>query len=141
MSTSKPRITITLEPHAYEVLKRLSAASDRPMSSAVTDFLAVALPAMERIVVVLEAAKRMPDQAREEMRESLGKAEAKLVPALLDLIDQADMFLERAGDDAESSGGRGAAERTAALGGVSTPVPVTRGSGTAKASKSKVKHG
>lgn len=151
MATSKPRITISLEPQAYEVISRLAAANRKPMSSVVTDFLDLARPQMERMVAILEAARSAPDQARASIRKSLDRAESVLLPVLLEAIEQQDLFLAaEAGLDpsdvawyqpgqagAERGEKRGARRPAEAL----TPRPVTRGVGTPQKAKSKANKG
>lgn len=138
MSTSKPRITLTLEPHAYEVVRRLSAAGGASMSATITGFLDVALPAMERMVVVMEAAKGMPEKTRAEMRESVDRAEAALLPVLTQVVEQADMFIAAEALLIKARDGDEVRSRSARPKVVSTPVPVTRGSGQTNREKTRV---
>jgi hypothetical protein len=136
MSTTKPRITLTLEPRAYEIVRRLAAANGASMSSTITEFLDVALPPMERLVVVLEQAVAMPEATRQQVRDSIGRAEAKLLPALAGNLAQMDFLIEATGREIEravqpqperrSRDGGGGTKR----GG--TPGLVTRGSGPQK---------
>ena len=128
MSTSKPRITLTLEPAVYEVLRRLSSASGDSMSAVVTSFLDVAVPQMDRMVTILEQAKAIPQQARDELLGSLERGEAKLLSALDDAAGHSLLMLERM-ENATRATGTGGAEprpRRAAAGGVN-PRPSNRG--------------
>jgi hypothetical protein len=139
MSTAKPRITITLEPRVYEVLRRLSAASGDSMSAIVTDFLDVAVPPMERMVVVLEQANSLPAKTKEGLRGSILRAEAKLLPAVAALADQNDLFLAEVLRDVEAAGeGAPQAHRRRTAKALTAPVPVTRGSGPRKVAKGRV---
>lgn len=133
MSTSKPRITLSLQPHTYEVLRRLSAASGQPMSTSVTDFLDVAIPGMERMAAFIEAAKGMPEKTRQEIREALEKAEAELLPVLAVSLEQADTLIAGMGKLEGARGEGEARAHDARRKGGSTPVPVTRGSGRGNA--------
>ena len=136
MPTERPRITITLEPHAYEVVRRLSAASGESMSRVVTQFLDVAVAPMERMVVVLEQAKAMPKETTEAVRASILRAEAKLLPQVMaSVVEQNDLFLaEWAKPEAGAERPRPQGAPTARKG-TSAPVAVTRGSGPRKAAK------
>lgn len=138
MPTKKPRITITLEPHAHEVLTRLSAAGGESMSAIVTQFVDMALPSLERVVVVLERARAAPQEARAGLAAAVERAERELMPALQAALDQGDMFLAEVSAaaappaSARASGHPqgGAPAAVPARRGGGTPVPVTRGSGS-----------
>ena len=135
MPTAKPRITITLEPRNHEILSRLSAAGGESMSSLVSQFLELALPSMERLVVVLEQARAAPEEARAGLAAAIERADRTLLPALTAAVDQRDMFLDSLdvagrppGPAAQRPDQAAAPPRKAQKRG-STPVPVTRGSG------------
>jgi len=141
MPTTKPRITITLEPHAHEVLSRLSAAGGDSMSAIVAQFVDMALPSLERVVVVLERARSAPQEARAGLAAAVERAERAVMPALLAAVDQADLFLSEVSQEAAQTaqGGRASGRPATAAEsprrvpkGGPTPVPVTRGSGTGK---------
>lgn len=132
MSTSKPRITLTLEPAVYEVLRRLSSASGDSMSAVVTSFLDVAVPQMDRMVTILEQAKAIPQQARDELLGSLERGEAKLLSALEDAAGHSLLMIERMQSATQADGVSVAQPRTRRpVAGGSTPVPLTGGSGRA----------
>jgi hypothetical protein len=141
MSTLKPRITITLQPHAYEVLRRLSSAGGESMSSLVTQFLDVAIPPMERMVVVMEQANSMSSETKEAVRGSLLRAEAKLLPALTAAIDQNDLFLADVVQALEPQPSGALAHVRRAVSGSAPPVPVTRGVGRSERSTKGKKNG
>lgn len=137
MSTTKPRITVTLEPHAHEVLARLSAASGESMSQIVAGFVDLAVPSLERVVVVMERAKSAPQEVRAGLVAALDRADRQLMPALVNAMDQNDLFLSDALQSltaepvADAKAATPARGRRRADSGGSTPVPVTRGSGGA----------
>jgi hypothetical protein len=93
MPTAKPRITITLEPHAHEVLTRLSGLTGDSMSAIVTQYVDLALPSLERVVVVLERARDAPQEARAGLAAAVERAERQLLPALVAASDQTHLFL------------------------------------------------
>lgn len=138
MSTVKPRITITLEPHTHEVLSRLSSAGGDSMSALVAQLVEVALPSMERLVVVLERAASAPEEARSGFAAAIERAEQRLLPALSHAQDMGDLFLfdmEKAARDsvpepsAAAQRRRGAPASAPARGARQDPRLVTRGSG------------
>ena len=139
MSTTRPRITITLTKHSHEVLARLSASSGDSMSQIVAGFVDLAVPSLERVVVVLERARSAPEEVRAGLRASIDRAERDLLPAMFDTLGQHDMFMteiEGHVASAPSSAAGGPAQRVPAAPKApkraSTPVPVTRGSGGGK---------
>jgi uncharacterized protein (DUF1778 family) len=147
MSTTKPRITITLEPHHHEVLSRASSASGESMSQIVAQFVATAVPSLERLVVVMERANTASQEVRAGLVAAVDRAERQLMPELLKSLDQADMFLAEAEhataprpDLAAKRPGRAREPLKAAARG-STPVPVTRGSGGGKTLTRGRRHG
>ena len=150
MSTSKPRITITLEPHPYEVLRRLSAVNGNSMSSIITQLLDVGIGPLERMVVVAEQLQAMPQEARQEVSDSIHRAEAKLMPIMIDALDQADFFIRDAEarvvpplqkPSREGSRLRGEGVGDLRVSAKKTPRPVTRGSGHPKAQKTGSRRG
>ncbi len=144
MSTTKPRITITLEQRAYEIVRRLAAVNETSMSATVCEFLDVALPPMERLVVVLEQAAAMPEATRHEVGASIGRAEAKLLPALAGSLAQMDFLIESTSREFERAAKepeRRSRDGDRAKREVRTPVPVTRGSGTQKGALKGAKKG
>jgi hypothetical protein len=122
MSTTKPRITVTLEPRVYEVLSRLSAVGGDSMSSLVAQFVTVSLPSLERLVVVLERAAAAPQEARAGLAAAVERAERTLLPALMQAQDMGDLFLS---DISEASTR------------VEVPAPAQRGRAVTPASKPK----
>lgn len=144
MSTSKPRITVTLEPREHEVLSRLSAVGGESMSALVAQFVTVALPSLERLVVVLERAAVAPEEARAGLLAAVERAERTLLPALMNAQDMGDLFLS---DVAVSVGpavppaARAQRARSEAPPVSSDPRLVTRGSGGYKSVRKGVKRG
>lgn len=147
MATTKPRITVTLPKRTHEVLTRLSAASGQSMSAIVAEFVELAVPSLERVVVVLERAKVAPQEARAGLVAAVERAERDVMPALIGAARQGDMWLDHAAEALQPGAGPGRGERSdtgrgrapggpkAAAVQASTPVPVTRGSGGYKSSR------
>ena len=63
MSTTKPRITITLEPVTALQLKRISELTGNSQSSMVSEVLEQATPVFERLIKILEAAEAAKQSA------------------------------------------------------------------------------
>jgi len=144
MATSKPRITVTLEPRLYEVVHRLAKASSQTMSGVIGDFLQVAEGPMERAVAILERAGQAQNEAKSAVQRSLSKAERSIVPVLLEGLAQQELALAEAGLDHEdlasalrAESGMRSKERAARRS--SPPVPVTRGVGDPKKAKKAAK--
>lgn len=125
MATAKPRVTITLDPKTYGVLKVISECGDKTMSAFVAEMLDAAMPTLERMAVTFQAIKNAQDVERQKFLNSMDRAQAALEPAVMNAVGQFDLFLA-AVDEAAAGGGapaRGEAPPAAA-----NPRPVTRGS-------------
>lgn len=136
--TKKPRITVTLEPLHHEVLSRLARASGESMSQIVAQFVEMAIPSLERVVVVLERASTATEEVRTGLRSAFERADDHVMPQLLEAVKQGEMFLAEAErlaaprpDMPAQRAGR-ARVPLKVSGKGSTPVPVTRGSGHRK---------
>jgi len=135
MATEKPRINLTMQPHHYDLVKRLAAAQGVSMASILSEVLEPAYPILERVCVVLEAGRRAKETQISGMREALSAAEAELVPIMYQATTQFDMFIDQAHKalgDSPASGLPNATEairkaQEASKGG--NPRPVIRGSG------------
>jgi len=71
MSTSKPRITITLEKEAYALLQRMSAQRGKSMSAIVTELLDAAAPSLERASVLMQRAQLVQEDVEEQVEALL----------------------------------------------------------------------
>jgi len=124
--TTNPRIQVTMKPSQYELLKRLAKLQGRSMSAVVSELFDQIEPVYERIAVVLQAAVRAQDSAKEGLRQATEQAEAEMAPHVAQAMGQLDLLVHTsqgwpgAGGDARS-----AARPVPGL----TPAPVTRGSG------------
>jgi hypothetical protein len=122
MATLNPRITVTLTPAVYAVLREMSALTKNSQSAIVGDLLETSLPVFERIVLTLRAASTIEAEARTEIAAGMERAQANL-EAQLDLsLHDFDTVSRPVLDEAEKVSRRGSRKG-------STPVPVTRGSG------------
>lgn len=129
MPTIKPRVQVTLEPATHAVIERLAVLQGRTRGAVIADLLDSVAPVMGRSVALLEAAVAAPQQVKDGLRSVVEGVHDELV-AVSGLATRSmdDLF------DSFSDATRAA----------STPVSVTRGSGTdtpptSKATKSKKK--
>ena len=96
MPTVKPRINITLQPERYDLLRRLSSLQGSSMASIVVEVMDSVYPVLERVVIVLEAAKNAQTSQKEGMRKAVEAAEVEMMPHMYDAISQFDMFIDEA---------------------------------------------
>lgn len=140
MATDKPRITITLNPHVYATLKRMSELGGQPMSSIISELLDSVHEPFMRTVALLDAAAQAPKQVKDGLRQSFEAVERDLYGVVGYTVAQMDWLTEQlgkppAGDAAATPLGGGAAATAGGKSGVSrkaNPHVVTRGSGTPK---------
>jgi hypothetical protein len=93
MATDKPRVAVTLEPHRYALLKRLAELQGVSMSFLIADLLETVAGPLERVAVILEAARRAPDEVKAGLKSATNRAEANFLPAAAAALSQLDIFL------------------------------------------------
>jgi hypothetical protein len=100
------RIQVAFEPHDYELIKRLAGLQDQSMSAVVGDLFDSVSPVLERVCVVLEAAKKAKENAHSGIKEQAERIEQEMQPLINAALDQFDMFAsfvetaqQRAGDE------------------------------------------
>lgn len=115
MATTKPRITVTLEPRVYELLRIISQSSSQSMSAFVGDLLASSVPVFERMAVTFQQVAQVSQQQRQQIADAVDDAQRSLEPVMQQVIGQYDIFLEQAGltPDAGQREGGDAATRDA----------------------------
>ena len=112
MATSKPRVTVTLKPSTYAVLREMSRLTKNSQSQIVAELLEQAEPIFERMVQVIQAAKNAQADVKAKVLEGLEGAQGVLEQSLglmsedfhsrsRDLVDQLETVSRRA----RSSGG------------------------------------
>ena len=150
MPTLNPRITITLTPACAAVLRELSSLGGQSQSSIVGELLETSIPVLERVVSAMRAASTIQATAKAEIASGLERAQAKLEDQLGLMLGEMDDSLRPLLDAAEKVTRRGAggqaggmraaraAAGVSATSGVTTPVPLTGGSGHPKRGKVRV---
>lgn len=103
MATKKPRITISLNPHVYATLKRMSELGGDPMASIVSELLGTVHEPLMRTVAFLEAAAEAPKQVRDGLRQSFETVERDLYKSVGHSVDQIDWLTQQLGKVDEQS--------------------------------------
>lgn len=114
------------------------------MSQIVAEFVELALPSLERLVVVLERARSAPQEVRSGLLASIERAERTALPAMQAIAGIQDMFLgdiERQAPEAPAAEPGARRASSGASGSAKTPRPVTRGVGSGKTRRLSVKGG
>jgi predicted DNA-binding protein len=97
MATTKPRITITLEPRVYELLRSISENSHQPMSAFVGELLSESIPVLERMAVTFQQIVQVKDQQLQQIASAADDAQRSLEPVLQQVLGQYDIFMADAG--------------------------------------------
>lgn len=118
MPTLKPRVQVTLEPATHEVIDRFARLQNRTRGSIISELLDSIAPPLARTVALLEAAQEAPKGVKQGLRSVVDGLHDELV-AVTGEADAAFRHLDSIMGGQNGSSPRG-----------STPVPVTRGSGT-----------
>lgn len=93
MATTKPRITVTLSPQVYQMLRVISSAGGQTMSAIVSDLLDVHSPVLERMAVTMQRMKQLNDEKKAQVHKALDEAEATFAPVLSTALGQFDLFM------------------------------------------------
>lgn len=129
MPAKNPRLSVVLPPSLAATLAALSEVTGESSSSLVRTILEQAEPALGRMLQLMIAAKSAKGQIADGVSESLRRT----VDDIQDAMAVADSRLSRVTSDlvnqAEAVQGRRRPK------GASTPVPVTRGSGSPRTTR------
>ena len=110
MATSKPRVSVTLDPETYAELRELAAINRQSLSAVIGGLLDAVVPTVHRVVEVGRRFQTLSEGMQAQVRGTFEDAEAEIAPALRIVQDQAFSALA-------------AVEET-----MGDPRPVTRGS-------------
>jgi hypothetical protein len=109
MATKKPRITVTLEPHVYEVLTKLAGLQGGSRSSIISDLMQSVTPIFERTCYVLQLAETANSGMNDDIKASMERSEAKLQEMMADAMGQLDVFsmdiIRASKDGSDGAGG------------------------------------
>lgn len=92
MATSKPRITITIEPDDYAVLQRMARLQRRSMSRIVTELLHEVAPVLSRVADALEASEKAQEGMKAAIRQSSEQSLQDMLPLVARILGQFDQF-------------------------------------------------
>lgn len=96
MATVKPRITITLDPHRYELLRRMSALRGVSMSTVISELFEAVSEPMERLCVLSEAVKRGPSLIDRGLQATMRTVAHDFERHAMKAIEQHDLFFDLA---------------------------------------------
>jgi hypothetical protein len=94
MATTKPRLTITLQPHTYVVISELARLQKKPKAVIITELLDTVVPVFERTCYLLQLAESATSGVNDDIKGSMERAEAKLKGMMDDAMGQLDMVSE-----------------------------------------------
>jgi len=103
MATNKPRITVTLEPRTYELLKALQESGGQSMSSFIAEILEQSEPMLERMAVMFQRFREQQEAQAAEISGRLLDVQKQFEPMLETMLDQWDLFMTDSGS--EEAGG------------------------------------
>lgn len=127
MSTTKPRITVTLPVHHYAILSSLSELQGVSMSAVMVDLFDSVLPILERAVDILKSARDAPQAVKDSIKKLSEDAEARISPAALDIIASLDEMAVLSSDKRETRSASGVRDCELPAPGRTRPHPTNRG--------------
>lgn len=93
MATNKPRITITLTLHQYNVISTLASLVDGSRSGFVTSLIETSMPVLERTAETLQRVKDAHEAHNAQLLSSMASAQSDLEPVVDAALSQFDLFL------------------------------------------------
>ena len=138
MPSKNPRLSVVLSPALAATLAEISRETGESSASLVRNILEQTAPALERMLLLVKAAKASKSAIGDGTASAMNRAVDDLQDAMAVGLSRADRVVSDLVDQAQAVKGRRRPARTgAASPGGSVPVasdprPVTRGSGTGK---------
>ena len=143
MPTTKPRVTVTLDPYVHETIQRMATLQGRTRGAVIADLVGDVHRPLMRVVALMEAARDAPKQVKEGIITNMHRLEAEVSGLTEEHVRQLDMLLHQ-----QQQGGGSEREQkpvSAAPPPLPNPHVVTRGSGhpthTPKKPRSRGKNG
>jgi hypothetical protein len=131
MPTKNPRLSITFKPSFAARLRRLSELTGNSQGALAAEFLEGAVPAIDRLIKLIEAAKGAKADVLEKLQSDLAEAQGRVEAQLGIVLDDADNITASLLDDAESiprrSGRARTRKRVAPAGSAPVTPPSNRG--------------
>lgn len=93
MPSTNPRIQVRVKPHQYAIIKRLAAINGTSQGAVLAGLFEAVEPMMERAVVLAEAARALPEEARATLRDAAEKAERASLPHVHAVTRQWDLLV------------------------------------------------
>ena len=124
----KPRLQISLDPAALEVVRRLARQQGSPASRVVSEVIEEAAPLLARMAETLEALEATAKAHKDRIRGSLEASERKARSAALEVVTLLDDLAAKARSEASKDGsGRTAPAPAAVPPSAAAPHPSNRG--------------
>ena len=131
MPTKNPRLSITFKPSFIARLRRLSELTGSSQGALAAEFLEGAVPAIDRLIRLIEAAQGAKADVLEKLQSDLEKAQGRVEAQLGIVLEDADKITSTLLDQAESiprrSGRAVMRKRSAPLAASSVTPPSNRG--------------
>lgn len=113
MATAKPRITITLEPQEYAILKRLSGLNGVPMARTISELVSLVAPVLAQIADNLKTVQDSEENVRANLLRSIEKLNSRANElqreAGLVMVELDEVVTKAAGADGRKRDARGRA--------------------------------
>lgn len=131
MPTKNPRLSITFKPSFIARLRRLSELTGSSQGALAAEFLEGAVPAIDRLIRLMEAAQGAKADVLDKLQSDLEEAQGRVEAQLGIVLEESDKIVSTLLDQAESIPRRGgrAGMRTRPATAAASPVtpPSNRG--------------
>jgi|SRR5690554_3489791 len=121
MATTKPRLTITLEPHTHTVITELARLQGRSKAKIITELLDSVVPVLERTCYVLQLAQSATLTVTDDLKASMERSEATLREMFADALGQMDIFADQLSESTSEGADEGIGEERSSRHDVAEP--------------------
>lgn len=126
MPTQNPRLSITFKPSFVVRLRRLSELTGNSQGALAAELLEGCVPAIDRLIKLLEAAQGAKDDVLGKLQSDLAEAQTRVEAQLGLALDEADSITASLVEEAETirrRGARGGTRRRAPAGALAAVTP------------------
>lgn len=97
MATDKPRVTVTLDPDAYALVRELSSLNGESMSKIIGDLVMAVTPTLRAVIDAGREFEQLQASVQDDIRAQFVSAEARIMPQVNEMQSEFIALIESVG--------------------------------------------